>query len=303
MVQKNTSDFDKDLNPIIEIASNDELEFLVNLINDTPTGTLANEDAYIKHSPNHVEYADLIAAHIRMFGGNTLANVWRTINVPGVNTGIGPKYYEIVCDVAKKMKVKPVKSQPIEVVEQLIISKLIENTLNEMSDDEKIELLKSIGITNIIGTGPAITAAALLAFRAGGFASYKLAVTIVNCVLKKITGKGLSFVGNQILTKALKKILGGSMAWVATGSWLLIDIASPAMRITVPAVIYIAMLRKKYNTPVCQKCEAQLPDGAKFCPECGTKVAENLGQVQTDWVGTAEGIVSAKGSSIFTISD
>ena len=42
-----------------------------------------------------------------------------------------------------------------------------------------------------------------LIVKAGGFASYKVAVIVANAVAKCILGRGLSFAANRALTKAL----------------------------------------------------------------------------------------------------
>jgi len=75
------------------------------------------------------------------------------------------------------------------------------------------------------------------------------------------------------------------------------DVASPAMRITIPAVLYIAILRIKYNTNSCTECGAQLHNEAKFCSEYGFKVGGSSEPVQSDWVGTEEVIISARQDS------
>ena len=268
---KNTNDFDKDLNTLLEIASNEDLDYLVELIKGTWTNFFEIEDAYKQHAPNHTEYADLLASHVRRFGGNSFVNLGRGIFGSTDSCSVGPKYHEVVCDVAKFLKVNFNKEQPVELIEESIFAKVITDTLDKMSDDEKRNFLDSIGVTNLNGTGPALTAAAIAVFRAGGFKSYQLAVTIVNAILKKLIGRGLPFVGGPILTQSLK-FLTGPVGWVVTGVWGLVDAASDAKRITVPAVLYIGTLRKKYNTPVCTKCQAQIPPSSKFCPECGAEI-------------------------------
>jgi len=55
----------------------------------------------------------------------------------------------------------------------------------------------------------------------------------------------LSFGANAMLTKTMS-ILTGPIGWVVTGLWTVIDIAGPAYRVTIPAVIEIAALRQKY---------------------------------------------------------
>ena len=78
----------------------------------------------------------------------------------------------------------------------------------------------------------------------GGFATYKLTLIVVNMLWKKLFGKGLSIVANKTVTKVLAGFLSGPIA-IALNAWILVDIASPAMRVTFPAVFLIATLRKK----------------------------------------------------------
>ncbi len=82
-------------------------------------------------------------------------------------------------------------------------------------------------------------------FRAGGFKSYQLTVIIVNAVLKALIGRGLSFGGNILLTRTMA-ILTGPIGWFITGAWTALDVAGPAFRVTIPAVIQIAALRQKH---------------------------------------------------------
>jgi len=51
--------------------------------------------------------------------------------------------------------------------------------------------------------------------------------------------------GNVILTRTMA-ILTGPIGWVITGLWTAVDIAGPAYRVTIPAVIQVAALRQKH---------------------------------------------------------
>jgi len=82
-------------------------------------------------------------------------------------------------------------------------------------------------------------------FRAGGFKSYQLTLVVVNGVMKALLGRGLSFAGNAALTRTMS-ILTGPIGWAITGIWTAVDIAGPAYRVTIPAVIQVAVLRQKY---------------------------------------------------------
>jgi uncharacterized protein YaaW (UPF0174 family) len=94
----------------------------------------------------------------------------------------------------------------------------------------------------VIGTLHAVCWEAV--FRAGGFKSFQLTVIIANAVLKVLIGRGLTFAGGATLTRTMA-VLTDPIGWVITGAWTMVDIASPAYRVTIPAVIQIAALRQK----------------------------------------------------------
>ena len=93
--------YDNDLNPIIEKASNEELQFLVDVLTKTMTNGLNSTEEYKQFSPDHRKYANLIAKEIREFGGNSFVNVWRKE---------GPAYKEILCYVSNLNKLSKSKS-------------------------------------------------------------------------------------------------------------------------------------------------------------------------------------------------
>lgn len=260
---KNTNIFDQDLNPIIEIASDDDLDILVEYLKTKMSEQLTIHDSYERYEPEHSQYADLIAKEIRDMGGNSFANCWR---------GEGPGYHEIVCDVADKLNAPYNKERSVEDIENAILETILKTALDKMTDSEREELLKEMGGTTGFSKGEISTAAFIAIFRAGGFYSYQLTVIIANQIAKFILGRGLTLAANATLVR-VASILTGPIGWALTGLWTAIDIAGPAYKVTIPSVIHIAMLRKKYNSANCSACGAVLPDTTmKFCPECG----ENL---------------------------
>ena len=64
----------------------------------------------------------------------------------------------------------------------------------------------------------------------------------MNAVLTAIFNRGLTLGGNVLLTRTAS-ILTGPIGWIITGLWTMVDIAGPAYRVTIPAVIQIAYLR------------------------------------------------------------
>ena len=67
------------LAPKLRKCSNEDLEYLVSFIKEKAnfTETLTVSPGYRAHYPNHSMYVDEIAHHIRLFGGNTIANKYR----------------------------------------------------------------------------------------------------------------------------------------------------------------------------------------------------------------------------------
>jgi uncharacterized protein YaaW (UPF0174 family) len=59
-------------------------------------------------------------------------------------------------------------------------------------------------------------------------------------------GRGLSYAANAGLTRWLS-IFAGPIGWALTAVWTAIDLAGPAYRVTIPAVIQIAYMRAKMN--------------------------------------------------------
>ena len=233
----NTHIFDKDLNPILESAENDDLNIIVQYLNKKISCTLEFEDAYKNHFPNHSKYADLIAKELRDMGGNSFANLFRGFE--------GPSYKEIVQDVAKKLKVSFNKNNDVPTIEKAILSSILEKALSKMSDQEKEDLIRALGNKkNIVGAGPATTAALIAAFNAGGFASYQLTVIIANQVARAILGSGLQVATNATITR-VASIVTGPIGWAIAGAWTAIDLAGPAYKVTIPSVIQVAMIRMK----------------------------------------------------------
>ncbi len=129
-----------------------------------------------------------------------------------------------------------------------MLAKLLKDSLEQMSKKDLEELRHELGMTNInkmIGENKQILIASVLTlFKMGGFKSYQLAVIVANAVAKTILGRGLSLAGNQVLTRTLS-FLTGPVGWIITGVWTAIDIAGPAYRVTIPACIVVATLRRK----------------------------------------------------------
>lgn len=155
----------------------------------------------------------------------------------------GVLYREILFDVCDKMKVNYNKNSSTQQIEQNLLMKVLQNALENMSPAEIKELGQELGIDNIsMLTSQGLTTIFIAIFRAGGFKSYKLTLIIANAILKALIGRGLAFGGNIALTRTAA-ILTGPIGWAITAIWTAVDIAGPAYRVTIPAVIQVAYLR------------------------------------------------------------
>ena len=228
------------LTRLLKRASNDDLEPLVEYLTNPVTEELSGKEVYQTHYPNHKKYVEAIESELRLFGGNTIANVFR---------GEGPPYDEIVRDVAKKLKVDFYDSDSIEKIEIRMLLKILDQSYEKMSDAERrklVKLFKDSGVENVdFSSGvPIATIMAQIAGKSGGFATYQLAVIVANEISKIVLKKGLSVGANQLLTRSIGIALG-PIGWAVSGIWTAITIASPAYRVTIPCVLHIAYIRQK----------------------------------------------------------
>ncbi|MDP8033828.1 DUF3944 domain-containing protein [Pasteurella atlantica] len=235
--------YDPDLDFLQHLESDDLKELYDVLVYDKDgdrrlTETLSVSNERKEYGSNYSIYWERIAEELQCYGANTFVTLLRF--------GKGVTYHEILCDVCDKLKVNYNKNSAIEKIEQHLLMKILEKSLEEMSSSEKQELARSIGIKNTDNVTPELlTAAFLKIFKLGGFKSYQLTVIVVNAILKALIGRGLSFAGNATLTRTMA-VLTGPIGWVITGLWTAIDIAGPAYRVTIPAVITVIGLRQKY---------------------------------------------------------
>lgn len=224
-------------------CSDEDLDDLVYLLiydkdgNARLTEELTMTDVYKKYKPRHSLYWKEIASEIQCFGANSLATIFRG--------GKGVLYKEILCDVCKKLKVSYDANDSAETIENAMLLKVIGGALEKMTADERMTFAKEIGVTNLNNITPqTLLMASQTIFKAGGFKSYQITLVIVNQIFKAITGKGLTLATNATLVKSLS-MFTGPIGWSITAGWTLMDIASPATRITIPAVFEIALLRKQ----------------------------------------------------------
>lgn len=200
------------------------------------TESITSNDLYKKFSPQHSKYWELIAGELQSFGGNSFVNIFR---------GGGVQYKEILCEVCDKMKVNYNKNSNIINIEQNLFMKILEDSMKDMSAEELKSIVEELNLKTQTYTSQAVMAAMQVAIKQSGFFAYKMAAIIVNAVLKALLGRGLSFAATGMMMRSIS-IFAGPIGWALTGAWTAIDVAGPAFRVTIPAVIQVAFLRQQY---------------------------------------------------------
>lgn len=252
---------DPDLEFLGDMAEDADLNDLVRIITTDKDGktryaeSLTNSAAYKSHYPKHKTYWQDIAAEVQTFGGNSVVNVLRRKGV---------LYKEILLDVAERLKVNVHQGFPTEMIEEHLMMGVLQQSLDKMTHEELDKFKNDLNIGTKVG-GAGFGGAPLLvslqaAFQAGGAQSYQLALIVVNSVMKAAFGNGMALVGNAAMLRAAGA-LAGPIGLGLSGLFAAISIAGPAMRVTIPVVFEIALLRKRHQLQVAnlfQDIEAQL---------------------------------------------
>lgn len=223
-------------------CSDEELDALVSILTTGKDGevryteSLTNQERYKAHNPQHSKYWQEIAEELQTYGANSLASMFRG--------GKGVFYKEVLADVCKKLKVNHSKNASVESMERNLLMKLFEEAVEKMSPQELKEVAGELELKTTSFTSQAVTAAIQTLIRTNGVLYYKLALIIANSVAKAIIGRGLTFAGNTALVRSIS-VFAGPVGWALTAAWTLTDIAGPAYRVTMPAVIQVACLRAR----------------------------------------------------------
>jgi len=134
-----------DLYALLSICSKDELNTIVSTITDPVSGFLDQEESYKKYFPDHTKYYSLIGDEIRLFGGDSFANIARG--------GEGISYDEIVIDVCNRLKIPCENENTAKNEENLLSLYLLEqDKVKSNTTKVKTEILKMVLMR--VGLGP-----------------------------------------------------------------------------------------------------------------------------------------------------
>ena len=171
---------DEDLNFLSEL-SNEELEPLLNLLifdKDNKkrfTEQITSDVRYIKNTPNHFAYWDLIAEEYQKFGANSIVSLFRK--------GKGVTYKEILCDVCDKIKVNYNKKSKTEDIERFLLQKILVESINKMSTDQIKEISNLLELSISQYTHEALVIALQLSLRNNLFLYRQFAIITFDSII------------------------------------------------------------------------------------------------------------------------
>lgn len=225
------------LEEVLATFSTSELDPIYQILTKPTSETLSLEKRVKAAHPRHDQYSDLIAQHLRLFGGNSFANLGRGAK--------GPPYRQIVQDVCRSRKVKVARTMTAVQMEQALLANLFASLPKEEQESILAEAAERYGHSPDFFNPTAVAAllATLVGARAAGFVLYRTGLQAANIMSRALLNRGLSFAGNQLLVRALG-IATGPIGWSISGVLAAKDIASPALRVTTPCVILIAGTRQ-----------------------------------------------------------
>lgn len=272
---------DIDLISVLDNGSFEDISILIDIITDNGNGRISLDDSaktlLLKAKESGVvsdKCRLCIASEIQQFGGNTLVSLFRG--------GKGIKYKEIVSDVADHVGASYNDQNDISHIEESVLLKIVERSLEKMSESEKKLFFGQFGVRYMVSgisssstSSAAAMAGLILAIRASGFASYKIATIVAQATAKALLGKSLTFAATGGLMRGIS-VLAGPVGWAISGIWTAFDLASPAYRITVPCVIQLSYMRQQSFINECPHCHSPVMKNINFCSECGNKLKGEL---------------------------
>lgn len=181
-----------------------------------------------------------IAGEFQLYGGNTFVNICRR------NKGV--LYNEILKDVSDKFKVKFEKEDTTEIIEEKLLTKIIDSYISDLSSKDKDDLLNSLNLSEF-SIKDSNLGAVLLNLSNISIIFRKQFFNLVNNIIMKqiIKTTAKTATKSSVQKLGIGKVLSFAVAPLTIG-WTLNDLAAPAFRVTSLAVLKIIILRKTTKT-------------------------------------------------------
>lgn len=231
---------DKDLEFLLS-CNNEDLRILCDILTFTNDGKyrltekLTKTDAYLINYPDHMTgMVDKIAEEILRCGSNSVSTLLRS--------GLPDTYEDVLRRVCKILHVDISKERSAAGMEQRLLEKTFQITMERMTERELRELAEKAGIRKKSLNKQVLLAALLFAMKRNRRVLWDVFTFISSRALSLMGGRGLTILGTAIFPRTLG-ILTGPVGTIVLTVWTIWDLAAPAYRVVVPAVIQVAIMR------------------------------------------------------------
>lgn len=177
----------------------------------------------------------LVAGELQHFGGDSIVNLFRRQGV---------LYKEMLSDVCDRTGVKYDSKASAYTIENQLIESLVEKCWEQMSPEQKRSTAEEMNLEGSLGAVP--LTAILNAIRAGGMGSLQWSSWLAQSARSSFgnaIGVGLGGAAALVGGRAVA-VIAGPLAALAVTIPLL---SGTAYRVTIPAVIQIAYMRRQYE--------------------------------------------------------
>jgi uncharacterized protein YaaW (UPF0174 family) len=225
---------DSDLT-FLEDCSNEQLKTLVDILVFDKDGkkrhseSLSNSQAFVENYPGNIKaLIPQIVDEIQRFGGNTIMNAVRRHGVP---------YREILEDVCNRLKVNYNKKLATDLLETELLKKVAVTVVEKMTDEDIKKFNENLDKTRLID--------AVMHNNNSAIAS--IIAIIVAQISKQAAQKGALLLFGRALAPRVA-MMAVPIVNVLVAAATMVDVASPAYRVTVPFVITAAFTRRQLQS-------------------------------------------------------
>lgn len=193
---------------------------------------------------NRTAFCQAFERHLRYLGSSDI--MWAFRSVTGQEPGV--PFSEIIGDVARALKIAPPGLGTDRERLELLVQNYATKAFADLPPEEQQKMLEDLGVEK--------DKAAAFVARSGAKFALPLLIETFNVVIVQgliktiIFGTIAKIIGRQLTARLFSFLVGrlpwwvtwvGPAAWTLSIGWTALDIQGPAMRMTIPAVLYLGL--------------------------------------------------------------
>ena len=241
---------DKDLEFLVT-CKNEDLRTLCDILTYNKNGELrlseelTNSDVYLQCYPERMNMMSReIGEELRKFGSNTVKTFCRQ--------GEADSYETIVRRVCKRMKVNVGCNDDTITMERELLTTICEQSTKKLSDEELRSLADKVGIPHKRLNKQMLAYAVMFAIRRNTYLLTEMIYYVTTSIADMLLGRWITMMSLGTVGRYLG-MAAGPIGWATLAGWTISDIASPAYRVMIPAVIMVASMRFRQTALLTQK--------------------------------------------------